>query len=301
MDPDVKLPNFLIVGAAKCGTTTLHYLLSKNPDIFMAKQKELKFFCCPEIDKQINGKGASRALNNRVRCINEYKKHFKDAASFNAVGEISPHYLYYYTNSIKRIHKHLGDIPIFIILRNPVDRAFSLYSHLRRDSREHRTFENVLRLEQQNIKNNFEFIWHFKRSGFYYNQVKAYKDQFSQVTVYIYEDWASNLHGLANAISESLGLSKIEYTEKAKLNISGIPRINWLNDFYNSRLVKFLQRVENKLFSDSVLIKNLRNSNLEKRYMDSATKVELEDFFKKDVEKLSKYLEINLSEKWFKK
>ena len=73
----------------------------------MAKQKELKFFCCQEIDREINGAGSAIALSNRVRNTSEYRQHFKNADAYEIVGETSPHYLYY-TNSIKRIKNTLG-------------------------------------------------------------------------------------------------------------------------------------------------------------------------------------------------
>lgn len=267
----------------------------------MSKEKELKFFSCSDIDKDINGKGSYVALENRVRSFEEYKSHFIGAKTYKMVGESSPHYLYYYSTCIRKIQNLLGDIPIIIILRNPIYRAFSAYSHLRRDSREHESFRNALRLESKNIENSYDCIWHFKLTGLYYEQVKAYKESFSRVDVYIYEDWAINFGDLANTIFESFNLRGIEYNEDIKLNVSGIPRINWLNTLYNTKLVKRLQRVENKLLPNLELIKNLKVSNLEKKILDSSIIMELEDYFRDDVEKLSEYLGINLTNKWFKR
>ena len=158
-----------------------------------------------------------------------------------------------------------------------------------------------MKLESENINHNYEFAWHLKSAGLYYRQVRAYKDSFSRVDVYIYEDWAYNFKGLANTIFESFNLSKIEYSEEIKLNVSGIAKINWLNTFYNSKLVRLLQRVENKLLPNLDLIKNLKVSNLEKEILDSPIIMELEDYFRDDVEKLSEYLGINLTNKWFKR
>ena len=265
----------------------------------MSKEKELKFFCCSDIDKDINGKGSIVALDNRVRSFEEYKSHFIGAKTYKMVGESSPHYLYYYSTCIKKIQNLLGDIPIIIILRNPIYRAFSAYSHLRRDSREHESFRNALRLESKNIENRYDCIWHFKHTGLYYEQIRAYKESFSRVDVYIYEDWAGNFKSLANTIFESFNLRKIDFIEETKLNVSGIPRVNWLNTFYNSKLVRLLQRFENKLFPNLGLIKNLRVSNLEKKELETSTIVELENYFREDVGKLSEYLGINLTYKWF--
>src|SRR5262245_9799954 len=79
----MRLPNFLIIGAAKGGTTSLHYYLRQHPEVFLPRQKEINFYW-PE----------ARALGRQIPdTIEEYACYFEGAGTARAVGEISPQYI----------------------------------------------------------------------------------------------------------------------------------------------------------------------------------------------------------------
>ena len=129
------MPNFLIVGAAKCGTSSLHNYLNQHPDIFMPsynargmKVKEPRFLVKEIIKNRVH---------NGVWDFEEYKSLFSDVKHEKLIGESTVLYLYYYETAIKNIKHYLGnDIKIIIMLRKPVDRAFSAYLHVSRGKKE---------------------------------------------------------------------------------------------------------------------------------------------------------------------
>lgn len=143
------LPNFLIVGASKSGTSSIYHYLKQHPDIFFSnKQKEGRYFSKMEGDFQ--DPGDSKIDATITKNLEQYQLLFDAYKNEKAIGDISPEYLYFYEKAIPQIKKDLGDIAkIIIILRSPVERAFSGFTHLKRDNRESLTFEEGLSLEKK--------------------------------------------------------------------------------------------------------------------------------------------------------
>lgn len=188
--PTGRLPNFLIVGAAKAATTSLYEMLREHPDIYMSAQKETNFFCDFQ-EHQFTGPGDEEYVNSRViRTLAAYRAQFAGATTHSAVGEASPAYLYYHRTVIPRITALLDRPRIVIVLRNPVERAFSGYLHTIRDLRETVSFEEALRLEDKRIDAGWEHLWHHTKLGMYADSVQAYVSTFGRerVLVLLYED-----------------------------------------------------------------------------------------------------------------
>ena len=100
-----KLPNFLIVGAAKSGTSSLHNYLNQHPDVFMPsynssgmKVKEPRFLIKDLVEHR---------LHNGVWSWEEYKSLFSSVEEEKAIGESTVLYLYYHNHAIKNIKKYL--------------------------------------------------------------------------------------------------------------------------------------------------------------------------------------------------
>jgi hypothetical protein len=114
------LPDFLILGAPKAGTTALYHALKQHPDVFMPEQKELRFFAFE--GQKVDPKDP---VNRRaVTDLDTYRAHFAGAAASQVSGEASPGYL----SSVEapaRIKRTVPDVRMVAILRNPVERAYS--------------------------------------------------------------------------------------------------------------------------------------------------------------------------------
>ena len=167
----MSLPNYMFIGAAKSATTTFFDILKKHEDIFVPKFKEPHFF---NIDE------------NYFKGIDWYKKtYFTDINNESVIVDFTPTYLYYKLCA-ERIFDSLGpNVKFVIILRNPVDRAYSHYNHSKRDGHEVSSFENAVKLENERIekfrdKNDFlsELRCSYISQGLYFEMISAYLKYF---------------------------------------------------------------------------------------------------------------------------
>ncbi|MFH0818640.1 MAG: sulfotransferase [Patescibacteria group bacterium] len=299
-----NLPNFLIVGAAKCGTTSLADYLHQHPQIFMPDTKESKFFS--DMNENYQGPGDDVALNNViVRNLGEYEKLFSSVKNEIAIGEASPDYLFYHDQSVAKIKKILGDIKIIIILRNPVERAYSQYLHFIRDFRENLPFNMGLEQETIRRQNNWEWGWQYKKAGLYYKQVKDFLDNFSQVKIYLFDDLRTKPLNIIKDIYQFLQVDDNFVPDISRRhNVSGIPKNKFLynllhkpaplKDELKSILKKIIPEKSWNNMRDQVKAKNLK-----KIPMDPETKKQLTKYYQLDIEKLSKLINRDLSS-WIK-
>ena len=144
------LPDFLIIGGQRCGTTSLYNYMIRHPYIASASTKEVHYF---DIHYR---KGA-----------NWYRAHFPTVARKYYMtrvkqrdcltGEATPYYLYH-PSAPRRICELIPRVKLIVLLRNPVDRAFSHYLHALRSNAETLPFEEALRQEEERLKGEEEKI-----------------------------------------------------------------------------------------------------------------------------------------------
>jgi hypothetical protein len=173
-------PNFFIVGASRSGTTSLWYYLRQHPDIFMPGDrvkwaKEPSFFC-----------DLKPFWSIKYSKFRDYIKLFDRAKNEKAIGEASVNYLVS-PESPYRIRKRFPDAKIIIILRNPVERAYSLYTFMCSKGGEWISpFEKAL-AEEKKRHNNEDFMNHnpfyyygylYFHSGLYSTQIERFQAEF---------------------------------------------------------------------------------------------------------------------------
>ncbi len=189
------LPNFIILGAAKAGTTALYHYLKQHPEIGMSRIKETNYLALKGDPLDFRGPGDADYIK-RFTITTEagYLDQFADCSGKKAIGEASPLYLYSPKAPLE-IKSLLPDAKLIAILRNPVDRAYSAFLHLTRDNRETtRDFAEALRLEPARIADRWEHIWHYLEMGRYADQLARYFDLFDrdQMKVYLYRDFRND-------------------------------------------------------------------------------------------------------------
>ena len=299
-----KLPNFLIVGAAKSGTSSLHNYLNQHPEVFMPsynkegmKVKEPRFLIKDLVQHR---------LHNGVWTIEEYQSLFEDVKDEKVIGESTVLYLFYYKHAIKNIKHYLGeDVKIIIILRNPADRAYSAFQHVSRGFKENNSFEESLEIETGRMESeeNLTPMVMYKEMGMYYEMVKAYKESFKNVHIIFYEDFRDNIESEMNKTYNFLEIS-------SDFEIDFIKRHNVGGKRWKDKKMKHLFMKDNPIKSilKSVLPKkfkkgmrnNLVNVSTNKVVpMREKTRKGLNDYFKQDVEKLSELLNKDLQH-WIK-
>lgn len=290
-------PDFIVVGAAKCGTTSIFNYLNQHPDIFIPKVKECRFFS--NLPKNFKGLGAEFFPNTGITDEKTYFDLFKGYED-NVCGDISNDYLYYYEESIKNIKRHLGEnVKIVIVLRNPIDRAYSNYMHAVRDGWEDLTFEQSIIEETYRMNDNWGWPYHYIHVGFYYKQVKAYLDNFSNIKVYLFEDLKNQDDFLYN-LYNFLDVKKMQSGKDNKIyNISGYPKNKFMHYFLtkDNFLKKILKPVVKYIFSEKKIqyfLANMKNKNLEKKELSFKTRLYLQEVYREDIKKLSLIIERNL-------
>lgn len=112
------LPNLIIAGVGKAGTTSLFSYLSKHPDICTSNIKETHYFS-PLID------------DKELQPIDDYKKYFCHCDDHRYILEATPRYFYGGVKVARAIYERLGPIKIILVFRDPVNRLFSFYKHLK--------------------------------------------------------------------------------------------------------------------------------------------------------------------------
>lgn len=299
-----KLPNFLIVGAGKSGSTSLYHYINQHPDIFMPDNKEPNFLVA-DYQKSTNPSSPSY-LDDKRRMIfdyNDYCTLFKDANDKKLVGEATVTYLYKYNEAIPKIKKYLGvDTKIIIILREPVSRTFSNYAYAVELGYENLTFKEALDAEDRRMKDNWASIFAYRGQTEYYEQVKAYMDAFDDVLVVLTEELRAEPANVIKKVFDFLDIDNIEIDFTQEYNPSGIPRFKWVHYFLNqnnplknliaSILSPFISR---KRLQELARIGRSKNIKGKLALDDISIKKELYEYYRPQILKLQNLLHKDLS------
>lgn len=284
----MTLPNFLIIGAAKSGTSALYHYLKGHPQIFLSTPKELRFFSSFNHPEK-NGPNVYK--RESVTSIQEYKKCFENVNQETAIGEASPQYLYY-SDSAYYIKEILPNVKIISILRNPIDRAYSSYLHAVRDWFEDaKNFQQGLQKEEKRIESGWPMLFHYVNGGYYYRQLKQYYDLFPKenIKTIIYDDFVTSPEVVLREIFSFLKVDQSYVPDMSfKPNVSGQPRWisihRFLKPFYRepsslqAKVKKFIPKSMRAAFST-----NIKRINQTKVPLDSTIRHSLIRVFEEDI------------------
>ncbi|MCH2214731.1 MAG: sulfotransferase [Flavobacteriales bacterium] len=285
-------PNFLFVGTAKAGTTSLYHQINQHPEISIPVKET--FFYLSEIYRDNNlPYPKQRPHEELILDEKQFKSLYADCES-GMVGEVGTGYLYHHEEAIPLIKKFTNpDVRILIILRHPTDRCYSSYKHFAKDLHETCSFEDSLLKEEERKAENWDFMWFHKSMSMYAEQVEAYLNAFKHVKVLIYEEYAENSEKVTKELYEFLGVDPNFEAEKEKIyNTSGEPRFKTLQKMVTQEnaLKKALRPAFRFLFSKELrekIRKGVKNSNLKKSPpLSPQMKKELDHYFSEDIAKL---------------
>ena len=289
------LPNFLIVGAAKSGTTSLYHYLKQHPDVFMPEWKEPSFFVCSEV--------------GGITDIEEYKDLFA-TSNEKIKGEASVAYLYD-VDAPLNIKNTLGaDTKIIILLRNPIDMAYSLWGHMTRLGCESEVFLDAFRLSEDRMKdypdNRYQNEWLgnvlYRQRVQYSAQVKRYLENFDHVFIGYYEEFFQDTERSMEKVYNFLDVPMHSIKYEAHNKSGGVR---------NKKLQTFLRKPSNlKNFLKAFIPQGLRSKMVENAHrinrMDKPLPIlskevrdELEKELFDDVRALESFTGKSLKEIWF--
>ena len=230
----MTMPNFLMIGAAKSGTSSLYAYLRQHPDVFLSEVRECDFFTLEGQRPSYAGPGDQIAYRRYITTLDRYQRLFTRTGGRRAVGESSDLYLDG-AGSAGRIRRYLPSAKLIVIFRNPVDRAYSQYKHLVRDGREPlATFEEALAADDERAAKGWHPIWHLKARGFYAAQLAAYLELFprEQLSIHLYDDFVADPPAVLRALFEFLGVDPtFEPDMSLRYNVSGTPKSRMLHAF----------------------------------------------------------------------
>ncbi len=300
----MTLPNFLIVGAAKAGTTSVHAYLRQHPQVYMCPVKETNFFAFEGEELNFLGGISSGYLANFVTNISDYRAQFQGVNNETAIGEACPSYLYL-PKAVERIKYYIPDVKIIVILRDPIERAYSHFLHHLRDRLVTYTdFEQALKLESQRIADNWWWDYHYVQVGLYYQQLKRYFDNFDrqQIKVALYKDLKADSLAFIQDIFEFVGVERqFKPDLSAKHNATGIPRHKALDTLIKEpNLIKAIyQLLLPATLRQPITAKIAQYNPLWKPPLTPEVRHNLLELYREDILKLQKLIQQDLSH-WLK-
>lgn len=284
------LPNTIIIGAQKAGTTSLYDWLSQHPDVYGEKSmKDFPFF--------VNNEFYSKGLEWFQKSFSEYKNE-----KIILHGHVN--YIYFSELASQRIHEDLGqNTKIIVILRNPIDRAYSAFWHQKKVGYEHiDTFETALSAERERLHStNFRTLAEltYIDHGYYSKQLPDYFNMFNKdnIKIILFEDLVKNKSLVVKSIFNFLEIDDCFVPQFTKKNESGIPRIKFIQKILSTR---FLPKVLVDFIPVNLRIqikKTLKNLNTtKKKYfpMMEETKLYLNKIYSNELTSLEKLLNVKL-------
>jgi hypothetical protein len=283
------LPNFFIVGAVKCGTTSLYEHLKKHPQVFLPEIKEPGYFLSEPLPPRWEAD---------LQCVGDaeaYDRLYEGAAGFKAVGDITPGYLRD-KHTPARIHAACPDARIVIMLRDPVARAHSHYLMLLLKAIETDTsFIQALQRIKEKGNENWFASYLYIECGRYFAQVQRYLEVFGkeQVLVLLFDELAKNPAGLLTTVARHIGIDPAQFgaanVEKAH-NAFRLPRSLTAHRIAHNPVVKAVR----KRLLPSGVQQWLRSSRLlygnRKPPLDQESRRFLQEIYDPDITRLEELL-----------
>jgi Sulfotransferase family len=208
----MALPDFFVIGAPKAGTTALHAALTAHPQLFQSAVKEPKFYLTGERRPRgfgQRGPGDAHSAKEWIWRRADYEALFDSAPAGLLRGESTPFYLYD-LKAQQRIHADVPGAKLIAVIRDPIDRAYSNWMHLRSDGLEPiADFEEAWAAEDGRVAAGWAPFWHYRRLGMYGEQLEHATRLFgaNQVHVLRYRELVENPVQALDGVCRFLGIA----------------------------------------------------------------------------------------------
>ena len=228
-----QIPDFIVIGAARSGTTAIHGYLRQSQQIFMPEAKEPNFFAYAGEKLTVRGPGAE-FINNSITDHDAYRALFKDAPENVFLGEASPLYLYE-PKSAQNIARLAPKARLIAILRNPIEQAYSHFLYAKKQAIEsEQDFARALELEEERLAKNWQPLFGYSRFPRYGKQLERFFDVFPRDQLFIrtYDDFRDDPAGLMRDMTTFIGLSAPFTPDMSeRKNAGGLPKNRFVQDF----------------------------------------------------------------------
>ena len=288
------MPDFLVIGAARAGTTALYEALRQHPELCLSREKETNYFGYAGTTPATKGPGAE-FINNAITRLEDYKEQFSAARPGQTLGEICPLYLYE-EPAPGNIRAAVPDAKLIAILRNPIDQAWSHYLYARHNAIEPEPdFVRALDLEEERLAAGWQPLFGYSRFPRYGEQLARYLALFprEQILILDYADWRADSRAVQAEICRFIGVSDdFEATVGDAVNAGGAPKHRWLQELLMrpnplTAPARILPVAWRRAIRDVLARRNTGNERLT---MPEAARPILRDRLRDDVDALSELL-----------
>jgi len=308
------LPNFFLVGAPKAGTTSLYHYLDQHPDVYMSPVKEPNYFATEirsrnigpqwqhwarqendSLQDYLKGPMREKRFGGLISDLPDYLKLFRNVNGEKAIGEASVCYLWSNT-AARNIASAVPDAKILMMLRNPVDRAFSQYKQAVAGGLVGRSFREQIQVSLHNRSHQFEVLNPFLEYGLYYEQVKRYIELFpaQQILVCLYDEYEQAPEKLLADIFRFLKVDPLFFPDITQRHLqTHVLRFVWLT--YHLRKCGLWSRFRRS--TPAALLPVIRrwvSQTGQTLKINSADRDYLNDYYREDVARLSTLLRRDL-------
>jgi Sulfotransferase domain len=288
----MTLPNFLVLGAMKAGTTAVFYSLRQHPEIYVSSVKEPHFFSYLGVERP--------PRSHHVTCLEDYEKLFDGAGEALAIGECSPSYISH-PQAAERIRNVVPDARLVAILRDPADRAFSHYQHRLQIGREqHPDFLKAIE-DYETTGAETGMAWStYLECGFYGRHVRRFRALFDDEQLHwiLYDDLQREAGEVLRRLFGFLGVDPGFEPRLQWYWRSGQPRSRRLFDLINQPPA-VLSEVARRMLPEELRIRfkaALHNRNLVRTEpMSPEQRRHLIDVYRDDILELQDILHRDLS------
>ena len=286
----MTLPNFVVLGAMKAGTTALYAALSQHPEIYVAN-KEPEFFSYDGLNRESHG--------TEVYNLADYTALFRDVAAEKALGDVSTTYLPS-PRASESIKHHIPDAKLIAILRNPADRAYSHFAMLVKMGQLPPDQDAFLEFFRNHTSKRDPWRTISYR-GKYAEHLKRYYEQFdeSQIKVVLYEDYVKNYAATINGILSYLQVSTNFTPENTQYWMTGKTKSPLLSAINAGKLPGGLRHIIKTYAPQKGLLKLrlwIDKINTEKLPpLSAAVRKELIDYYGSDIHELQRLINRDLS------
>jgi len=280
-----RWPNFFIVGAPRAGTTTLSEILSKTEGVYMSPHKEPHYF---------TRSVASSDLYQAIQDKNKYLALFKNVKDEKAIGEASTSYLWD-PKAPELIHKEVPKAKILIILRNPIERAYSYYLWRISNGKTY-SFSEAIK-EALESKNDF-YKGLIINGGWYFEQVQKYLKIFgsNQVEIIVFEEFIKNTQKTVKEVLRFLEVNSSP-PEDVELvhNTLTAPRGKFSTVLLQNKVMKKIGEKVLPMYLGEYISKKILGKKIVKPKMMQEDRIFLTDLYSEDVKKLKILLKMDFS------
>lgn len=308
------LPNFFIVGAPKAGTTSLYHYLAQHPDVFMSPIKEPNYFSeeirlanidanwqewaqreDESLQQYLRGPMQEKRFGGMVSNWPDYLKLFQNVNGEKALGEASVCYLWSKT-AAQNIASTLPDAKIIMVLRDPVERAFSQYKQSVASGLVKNSFRELVEANLNRKSDKFDLLNPFLEFGLYHEQVKRYMELFpaENLRIYLYEELRHTLPATLANIFRFLGIDPQFSPDTSEQHLRNrVPRYIWPS--YMLKMFRVWSPLKNALpgaFRPAV--RKWVFGHSQSLELDPADRVYLNNYYSEDTIRLSTLIKRDL-------